>query len=758
MKTHYQERVKNLIDNLSGWYNDQEMLLAGQMTDRLYPYTNLFSPIQINHLKIKNRIVMGPMGNVNMADETGRPNNKMIQYFVERARGGVGLITTGLVPVDFTTDPSIEDADNLGIFPRIDSHRTNYAGWKDLAERCHAHGARVFIQLTPGLGRVGSPECLIKRHRIPVSASWNRSFYMPMVMCRPLTGRECGRLIRNAGQNAADAKEMGIDGVYFHGHEGYLLEQMTNPAFNRRSLGRYRDWQAFGVDLIREVRRRTGDRYPIMYRIDLTLALRETYGDRMNSEKLLKKFRNERTVDMTLDYMKNLVKAGVDIFDVDLGCYDNWWLPHPPNAMAPGVYLEVSSIVKEYFDANAVVSNHGIPVPIVAVGKLGYPDLAERALRENKCDMVMLARPLLADPHWPRKAYAGKLNDIIPCIGDQEGCLNQVPTGGHIKCAVNPVTGFEDVTTGYELFHARTRKKIAIIGAGPAGVYCACIASSRGHSVTIFDRRKTAGGSLIPGSIPNMKYEVQNYVEFLNNSVRRFEKRYDLTVRFGSEVDVNDLAGAGYDALVVCTGSSPKLPPVEGINLPHVITAIDLLNYTNAARDRNRFVIVGGSEVGCEVAHMLAYEMNKKDITVIEMLPAFMKKSCTANRGFLIHYLERAGVKLLNCTRLLKITSGGVQIAQNISATVPNPYVTWKPIIPDNIIVPLVPGIKVREKVRDLEADLVILATGAKPDDTLYYRCLEARVAPEVYNIGDSVEPGRVFEATRAGYELGRSL
>jgi len=135
-----------------------------------------------------------------------------------------------------------------------------------------------------------------------------------------------------------------------------------------------------------------------------------------------------------------------------------------------------------------------------------------------------------------------------------------------------------------------------------------------------------------------------------------------------------------------------------------------------------------------------------------------MKKSCTANRGFLIHYLERAGVKLLNCTRLLKITSGGVQIAQNISATVPNPYVTWKPIIPDNIIVPLVPGIKVREKVRDLEADLVILATGAKPDDTLYYRCLEARVAPEVYNIGDSVEPGRVFEATRAGYELGRSL
>ena len=182
-----------------------------------------------------------------------------------------------------------------------------------------------------------------------------------------------------------------------------------------------------------------------MYRIDLSLALNETYGKRMAEVGSLKKFSRERTVEMTLDYMANLVKAGVDIFDVDLGCYDNWWLPHPPGPMPPGLFLPVARLVKDYFAAKDIRSNAGMPVPVVAVGKLGYPDLAEQALREGMCDMVMLARPLLADPEWPNKAYAGRVSDIRPCIGDQEACLNEFIHGGHVQCAVNPRSGFEDV-------------------------------------------------------------------------------------------------------------------------------------------------------------------------------------------------------------------------------------------------------------------------------------------------------------------------
>ena len=334
---------------------------------------------------------------------------------------------------------------NLSYFPRVDRSRTVFSGWRILAERVHAFGTHFFIQLTPGLGRVGSPQVLLTKYKLPVSASWNPNFYMPAIPCRPLRDAECRHIIKAAGQAAADAKSLTIDGVYLHGHEGYLLEQMTNPAFNRRKLGRYANWQNFGLDLIREIRDRVGPDYPIMYRIDLSLAINATYAEQMEQNSSLRKFSSERTSQQTLDYMQNLVKSGVDLFDVDLGCYDNWWLPHPPNSMPSGCYLEVSKLVKEYFKKNNIRSNKGLAVPVVAVGKLGYPDLAEKALRENNCDMIMLARPLLADPEWPIKAYKGETEKIRPCIADQEACLNEFLEGGHPQCAVNPRTGFEDI-------------------------------------------------------------------------------------------------------------------------------------------------------------------------------------------------------------------------------------------------------------------------------------------------------------------------
>lgn len=184
----------------------------------------------------------------------------MIRYFIERAKGGVGLITSGLVPVSFGIDHSIIELDKLTYFPRIDRSRTVFAGWRDLAAGVHAYGAKFFIQLTPGLGRVGNPQCLINSLKLPVSASWNPNFYMAQVPCMPLSGRRLKKIIKNAGQAAADAKAANIDGCYLHGHEGYLLEQLTNPAFNRRKLGHFADWQAFGLDMVREIRRPGGGR------------------------------------------------------------------------------------------------------------------------------------------------------------------------------------------------------------------------------------------------------------------------------------------------------------------------------------------------------------------------------------------------------------------------------------------------------------------------------------------------------------------
>jgi 2-enoate reductase len=758
--TDNQSLIGELLEQYGSWFQDEGGLGTGRMTADLHPYERLFSPIRVNGTWIKNRIVMGPMGNVSMADETGRPGAKMIEYFVERARGGAGLITSGLVPVSFKVDPTFLEPGGLVYLPRIDGSRSVLAGWRDLAQRIQAHGARFFIQLSPGAGRVGSPECVVKRGRLPVSASCNPNFYMPAVPCRPLRNGEVQRLIRATGQAATDAKACLADGVYLHGHEGYLLEQFANRAFNRRKWGRFRNPEALGLALVREIRRRCGDRFPIMYRIDLSLALRETYGDRMDEVRTLRRFRNERTVDETLVAMRRLVEAGVDLFDVDMGCYDNWWLPHPPGPMPPGTFLALARLVKAHFAEHGIRSNRGLEVPVVAVGKLGYPDLAERALRDGMCDMIMLARPLLADPDWPHKAYAGRVGEIVPCIGDQEACLNGFIHGGHIQCTVNPRTGFEEQIRRVASPAPRPRR-VAVVGAGPAGVTCATVAAERGHQVTLFERRRKAGGMLIPGSAPRTKYDVANYRDYLQVRLEQVARQHALDLRFGTEASADLLREGPYDAVVLCTGGLPLSLPVDGIDGPQVVQAVELLENPALARDAGRIVIVGGGDVGCETAHFLACELpgvEGRQVTVVEMLPHFMKDSCTANRGYLIHHLERAGVALWNCTRLLYVEPGSVVVARNVSSTVPSPYATWAPVLPENVKNPLARPIKVADREVRLDADLVVLAAGMAPDPRLYEACLRQYVAPELHILGDAHAPATIAEAVKAGHAVGRLL
>jgi len=748
--------VQKLVDGYGDWVckegNENTFGGSGRMTSELYPYDHLFSPIRVNAVTIKNRLVMAPMGNIDMCEETGRPNAKMQQYFFARAKGGVGLITTGLIPISHGIDNSITELGHLSYFPRIDRSRTVFSGWRDLAQGVHNYGARLFIQLTPGLGRVGNPQCLITQMKFPVSASLNPNFYISEIPCMPLSGGKLRKIIKNGGQAAADSKAAGIDGVYLHGHEGYLLEQLTNPAFNRRKLGKYADWQRFGVDLVKEIRRRAGDRYPIMYRIDLSLALNETYGEEGMNVKALKKFKNGRSIEQTLDYMQNLVKAGVDMFDVDLGCYDNWWLPHPPAGMPAGCFLEVSKLVKERFEQKKVLSNAGIPVPVVAVGKLGYPDLAEKALRENMCDMIMLGRPLLADPEWPNKAYAGKVDKIRPCIGCQEGCINEFVDGGHPQCAVNPRTGFEEIMPE-AIAPAEVKKKIAVIGGGPAGVLFATMAARRGHSVDLYEKTPSIGGKIVPGSVPRIKYDIQNYLHYLERELKAAEEKYDLKAHFNTEATAETLKDKQYDAVIYAIGTRSGTPPIKGLDQIRHVEATDLLIDDTLLGDAKKIVVVGGGVVGCETAYWLAYEKGL-DVKVVEMLPYFMKGTCTANRGHIIHYLKKQGVELMNATMVKEFDDKHVIVERNMHKNVPNPYNTWQPILPENIENPLAPKVGNDMKRVELDADLVVLAMGGKPDDAAYLEGQKQLVAPELYNIGDSFSAGRVLEACRAAYAL----
>lgn len=743
--------IHQTIEGFSDWFLDDDALEKGKITGRLAPHDALFEPIIINGMKVKNRIIMGPMGNVNMADETGKPSAKMIAYYLERAKGGVGLITSGMVPVSMKDDPTYSEKSGASIFPRIDGQRTHYAGWRTIAEGCHAYGAKFFIQLAPGMGRVGNPECLTKKMKMPISSSWHRNWYIPEIPCKRMSDRSLKKLIQKTAQIAADCKALGIDGVYLHGHSGYLIEQMTDPAYNKRKLGRYKDVKMFGIDLVRAIRKRVGKTYPIHYRINLSAAFKATFKDKMKKESYLKRLQGERTMEETLEYMCELVKAGVDMFDVDLGGYENWWLPHPPNGMPPGAYVSMAGYVKRYFKEHSIKTNQGMPVVIVAVGKLGNPDLAEQTLRDQTSDMIMLSRPLLADPYWPKKVYMNHIKDIRPCIGDHEGCLAQLALGGHPHCAVNPRTAFEDIYG--ETLLTDKPKKIAVVGAGPGGVMTAITLCDRGHQVTLYDKQSRIGGMLLAGGQPKIKYEIQNYISYLEHQVNRRKIKQILNTLVGEST----LIGKGYDMIILSTGSKPWLPTIKGINHSHVISGIEFLNHSEKYLDDTHYVVVGGADVGCEIAHKLSYEHNKQ-VTVIEMGPYFMPKTCTSNRNFMIHHLEKKQVQLLNSTRLHEIHKDHVDVKRNQSSTVPSPYVSWLPLLPDNIVNPFKKSIKEDIVIEKIKADRIIMATGMRSEDTLYEIFKKKHTATEVFHLGDAFEPGRVLEAVKAGYRLGRTL
>jgi 2-enoate reductase len=348
------------------------------------------------------------------------------------------------------------------------------------------------------------------------------------------------------------------------------------------------------------------------------------------------------------------------------------------------------------------------------------------------------------------------VRDIRPCIGDQEACLNEFIEGGHPQCSVNPRSGFEDVYPA-ELTPTTQPRKIAVVGAGPAGILCATIAAQRGHSVTLIEARDRVGGMLVPGSVPQIKYEIANYLDYLTAQVERSVTENGLDLRLNTVATPESLRDLGADALVVCAGGKPVNPPLPGVNLPNVIQAVDLFRDPACAQQAHHVVVIGGGSVGCECAHYLAAEQGKQ-VTVVEILPYFMKGVCTANRGHLIHTLEKFGVKLFNCTRLLEITPQGAKVQRNLSKTVPSPYNTWNPVLPDNIPNPLARPI--REELAEvlLPADLVVLAMGLKPNRDLYEACVRANAAPLIYHAADAFQTGRVFEAVKAGFALGTTL
>ena len=504
-------------------------------------FQKLFEPIKIGSVLIKNRIAMAPMAIAGLVSPDGSPAQRAIDYYTERAIGGVGLIISSVTRVEDKIEPR-------GPLPFV-SPVTVYS-FGELAESVHYYGARLFVQLTAGAGRV-LPGVVIDRGVEPVSASANPAYWRPKVTTRPLTADEIKTLVVAFGRAAATLNSLGVDGVELHGHEGYLFDQFATALWNRRNDkygGSLRNRLRFPFEVLEAIKSKAGSDFPVIYRYGLKHYIKAPWSAALKGEGYQEAGRD---IQEGLEMTKLLEKAGFDALHVDAGSYDSWYWAHPPIYQPYGCMVDMAEQVKKT-----------VSIPVITVGKLDVPELAETVVREGKADIVALGRALLADPHWPKKVHQGKVEDIRPCIGCHDGCLGRtIRDHKPLSCATNPSTGRERI---YTIIRTTQPKKVLIAGGGVAGMEAARVASIKGDDVTLYESSERLGGHLIEASVPDFKVSIKRLLNWYETQLKKMNVR----IKLGTEVTKKLLKQEKPQKIVIATGSIPIIPEVPGVKEP----------------------------------------------------------------------------------------------------------------------------------------------------------------------------------------------
>ena len=367
-------------------------------------FPKLFQPGRIGKLEIGNRIIMAPM-ETRLAEPDGRYSQRLIDYFVARAKGGVGLILTGLTMVESEISPY---HDLLTTY--LDAPY-QIPGTSDLVEAVHDYGVKIGVQFSAGLGRNihgASPE------KVPVSASAVPAFTDPRILCRELSVEEIKKIILAFGDAAERAVTAGFDMIELHAHAGYLIDQFMTPLWNKRKDeygGDIEGRMKFAVEIINAIRARVGADFPLSFRYAAEHRIK-----------------GGRTLSESKEIAQRLEAVGIDILHIDAGCYESQHWIAPPIYLPEGCFVDLAAAMKQV-----------VNIPVITVGGITSPELAEKILDEGSADFICLGRALLADPDWPNKAREGRVQDIRPCIRCLDGCLGRMFAFKTISCSVNPV-------------------------------------------------------------------------------------------------------------------------------------------------------------------------------------------------------------------------------------------------------------------------------------------------------------------------------
>jgi 2,4-dienoyl-CoA reductase-like NADH-dependent reductase (Old Yellow Enzyme family)/thioredoxin reductase len=648
-------------------------------------FPKLFEPACIGKVKLKNRLVMLPMG-VAYATPSGEVTQRTVDHYVERAKGGVGLITVGNISVYLPAGAHslVLDSDYM------------LMGHYELVEKVHAHGAKIIAQLSHP-GRQKSKTILFPGEEL-VSSSSLATFYLGTVypQARALNREEIYQMIERYASAAVRAKWVGYDMIELHGAHGYLINQFISPFMNKRTDefgGSLENRMRFALELIKAVRQAVGPDFPI--------------GFRISAEEFVP---GGITLKESTTIAQILEAAGVAYISVSGGIFESahkiYGLMSSPEDWRRYIWESIKKVVN---------------LPIFAGGGLKHPDFCERVLEEGGADFIGLARCLLADPEWPRKAEEGKVEDIRLCISCLEcviGSSHRRRGGGARRCTVNAASGREREFA--ELIPASQSKNITVIGGGPGGMEAARIAAMRGHKVTLYEKEKVLGGQMLLAGRPKSRSKVLWLRDYLTTQLRKLGVKVEL----GVEVTPRLVEELKPDAVVVAAGAEPFMPNIPGIRYKRVVSAWDLLQ-KKVTLEKKKTAVVGGGLVGCEVTDYLLESQNI--VTIIEQLPAIAADMEPHHRVGIMELFGENDVAILTERKVIGITEKGVTVVNLKSG-----------------------------QEESVEADWVVIAVGSKPAGSLV-EALENKV-PELYSVGDCNQPRIIMEAIYEGSMVGRCL